>query len=247
MVPLPPPVRLCGAQRAGAGGTRASAWPARLGCPVVPRPRPGRRGSEALAGLRQHRRRCSAGAGQLARLCRRRTDRHGRRMARCPGPLLDRPRPGCEGHGGVDGSDDRRPGGPGGPPHGVGGGQGHRTPSGRHPVGRVRHRDDPGRLRVRRPDRDDSGRRTGDGARDGRSVALLRDRAHGSWSCRLRGGRPGSGGQPAREGVVQRGGPSDDPDADSLSAFRWPRQSAATRTSAASWPRMRCRSSMPRG
>ena len=109
VVPLPPPVRLCGTQRAGAGGTRASACPARLGCPMVPRPRPRRRGGDALAGLRQHRRRCSAGAGQLARLCRRRTDRHGRRMARCPGSFLDRPRSGCASHGGVDGSDVRRP------------------------------------------------------------------------------------------------------------------------------------------
>ena len=104
-----------------------------------------------------------------------------------------------------------------------------------------------GRLRVRRPGRDDDRRPAGARAGDGRSIAVLLDRAHRSWSCRLCGRRPGPGGQPAGEGVAQRGGPSDHPDAGAGRAFRCPRENAATRSSAASWPRRRCRSSMQSG
>ena len=90
VVPVPSPVRLRGAQRPGAGGARAGARPARGGRALVPRPRPHRRGRDALAGLRQQQRCCPAGAGQLAPVRRRRPDGHSGRLARLAGPRRHR-------------------------------------------------------------------------------------------------------------------------------------------------------------
>ena len=109
VVPVPPPVRLCSAQRPGAGGARAGARPARGGRALVPRPRPHRRGRDALAGLRQHQRGRPAGAGQLAPVRRRRPGGHGGRLARLAWACRHRRRSRGESHGCVDGGAVRQP------------------------------------------------------------------------------------------------------------------------------------------
>ena len=206
LVPLPPPVRRRREWRAGGRSFRAGSGAARPSSAVVPRARPHRRRRSALHRRRRPGGRISTRPGPLAVVRRRRAgvDRSG--VARCPGGLADGQGSGGGRRGGLGSRTLRRPNRADAPPDGARRVRGPRAPSGRHPVGGVRDRDDPGGLRLRRAWRD-AGRSAPRGAAGDRCpLAVLRSGDLRPWPCRVRLGRPRRCREPAEQLGVQRGG-----------------------------------------